>query len=238
MKIAGVGVVNEDDGTTSITVRAVLDKNEVLELDDIVALQDVLDDAATKLDLTKGKSSSARGEASDGGGRRRRGASASADGETTEAASEPATGSRRRATSRSGGDDTSGEQTTRRRRSGSSDADADGSQSGSAEPSSRTRRRSAEDDKPAETGRRRRGAAEEPKPEEPSRRRRGAADDKPSITDADLTKAASEAAAELTPGVVKAIMKEDFGVEDVKDLKGADRQKFLDALEKEMALPA
>ena len=105
---------------------------------------------------------------------------------------------------------------------------------------------------PAETGRRRRGApAEEAKTEAPTegRRRRGAApaDDKPKISDGDLTKAGAAALAKLIEegenksNATKFILdilgefKDKAGdpVENVADLQGDDRQKFLDELKKE-----
>lgn len=109
---------------------------------------------------------------------------------------------------------------------------------------------------PAEAGRRRRGApaggakAEEA-PAETGRRRRGVAaapaDDKPKISDADLTKAGAAALAELiNQGEVKsnatAFILDILGefknakgepCDNVADLQGDDRQKFLDELKKE-----
>lgn len=49
------------------------------------------------------------------------------------------------------------------------------------------------------------------------------------LSDADLSKAASEAARVLTPKVVMGILA-DFGVKGTQDLKGADRRKFVDTL--------
>jgi len=133
--------------------------------------------------------------------------------------------------------------TTRRRRAG---ADAGSS---STEPASdagasagRPRRsRSAEpaEEAPAEeapVSRRRRSAEPEPTPpaEEPVRRSRRAAPAEDGISDADLTKAASQAAAKITPKVVMQILKEDYGVTTTNDVPKDKRQEFLDTLKYEM----
>jgi hypothetical protein len=114
-------------------------------------------------------------------------------------------------------------------------------------------------DPPATTGRKKRGAAkteeEAPKAEEEApktgRKKRGAAkteEEAPKavvrnrrtkkadegITDADLAKAASEAAAAVTPEIVQEIMRDDHGVENVSDIPQEERQKFLDTLVEEM----
>lgn len=84
---------------------------------------------------------------------------------------------------------------------------------------------------------RRRRMVEAPAPapvEAPVRRRRGADVAEQGISDADIVKAASNAAAKLTPAVVMQILKEDFGVEQASDLPADARQKFLDTLKFEM----
>lgn len=133
--------------------------------------------------------------------------------------------------------------TTRRRRAG---ADAGSS---STEPVSdagasagRPRRsRSVENDKaeeaPAEepVSRRRRSVEPEPAAEEqPVRRSRRAAPAEEGISDADLTKAASQAAAKITPKLVMQILKEDYGVTTTNDVPKDKRQEFLDTLKFEM----
>lgn len=115
--------------------------------------------------------------------------------------------------------------TTRRRRAG---ADAGSS---TTEPVS---------DAGASGGRRARRSAEpEPAPapaaEEPRRRRRTEAPQDDRITDADLTKAASQAGEKLTPKFVMQIIKEDHGVDTVNDIPQEERRKFLDTLKLEMS---
>lgn len=115
--------------------------------------------------------------------------------------------------------------TTRRRRAG---ADAGSS---TTEPAS---------DAGASGGRRARRSAEpEPAPapaaEEPRRRRRTEAPQDDRITDADLTKAASQAGEKLTPKLVMQIIKEDHGVETVNDIPQEERRKFLETLKLEMS---
>jgi len=56
------------------------------------------------------------------------------------------------------------------------------------------------------------------------------------ISDADLSKAASEAARILTPKVILAFLAE-FGVKGTQDLKDADRHKFVDGLKAAIAEP-
>lgn len=111
--------------------------------------------------------------------------------------------------------------TTRRRRAG---ADAASSSTGPAS------------DAGASAGRRQRRSAEpEPAVEEPRRRRRteeAPKDDR--ISDADLTKAASQAGEVISPKVVMQILKEDYGVETVNDIPQDKRRGFLDTLKFEM----
>ena len=132
--------------------------------------------------------------------------------------------------------------TTRRRRAG---ADAGSS---STEPASdagasagRTRRsRSVEGDKAEEVAveepvsRRRRSVEPASVEEQPVRRSRRAAPAEDGISDADLTKAASQAAAKITPKVVMQILKEDYGVTTTNDVPKDKRQEFLDTLKYEM----
>ena len=54
------------------------------------------------------------------------------------------------------------------------------------------------------------------------------------ISDADVTKAASQAAAKITPKIVMDILKEDFGVGSANELPQAKRQAFLDELKYQM----
>lgn len=54
------------------------------------------------------------------------------------------------------------------------------------------------------------------------------------LSDADLSKAASTAAASLTPKVVMAYLSE-FGVQAVQMLKGDDRRKFVGGLKAKLA---
>lgn len=88
--------------------------------------------------------------------------------------------------------------------------------------SSRRSRRSAEP------------AAEEAKAEEPVRRRRTAPAVE-GISDAEVAKAASQAAAKITPAVVMQILKEDYNVTTANEVPQDKRQKFLDTLKAEMA---
>ena len=108
-----------------------------------------------------------------------------------------------------------------------------------AEKPKRTRRTKAQiaEDKAAEEA----AAAEALKPS----RRRGATTPT-EITDADVTKAASEAAAALSeqddeegnkkngPGIIMQVLEEDFKVSNAGDIPQEDRQKFIDTLEFEV----
>lgn len=58
-------------------------------------------------------------------------------------------------------------------------------------------------------------------------------DSSDSITDADVAKAASEAARELTPAVVLSVL-EEFGVGNVAELSQEQRREFMDSLREEM----
>lgn len=120
--------------------------------------------------------------------------------------------------------------------------------SGSNEPSSgRRSRRGAKQQEPAEAGegtakssRRRRGgesaaASSESKVGSTRRSRRTTKEDK-GISDADLAKAASEAAAVIGPDVVTQILDEDHGVETVNELPQDQRKKFTATLLKEIKL--
>ena len=135
---------------------------------------------------------------------------------------------------------------TRTRRSR---ADA-GAASSSTEPAS---------DAGASDGRRRRRTSEpEPAPaaEEPARRSRRSAEPEPTppaaeepvrrrrttpvvegISDAEVAKAASQAAAKITPAVVMQILKEDYNVTTANEVPQDKRQEFLDTLKAEMADP-
>tara|TARA_R110000787_G_scaffold97868_3_gene201604 strand:- start:4574 stop:5002 length:429 start_codon:yes stop_codon:yes gene_type:complete len=75
--------------------------------------------------------------------------------------------------------------------------------------------------------------AEPVEEEKPTRRRgrpktNGAA--APDISDADVAKAASQAASRITPKAVTAVL-EEFGVGTVNDLDQAQRQEFMDRLD-------
>lgn len=117
-------------------------------------------------------------------------------------------------------------QTTRRRRAGADAA------SSTTEPAS---------DAGASGGRRARRSAEpEPTPaapatEEPRRRRRTEEPKADTITDADLTKAASQAGEQISPKLVMQIIREDYGVETVNEIPQDKRREFLDTLKFEMS---
>lgn len=96
VKIIETGVAEVPGGEGKIlTVRGFIQNNEALEADDIAALLDVLEQAASTL-KAQGKSS-APSEAPTGGRRSRGSASASAAEEPSETVSAPATGRRRAA---------------------------------------------------------------------------------------------------------------------------------------------
>lgn len=108
------------------------------------------------------------------------------------------------------------------RSSSEEDQDDDGEQA----PPRRRRRAEPEEDEGNEdtagdTGRSRRRSA-------------GDAEKTDKISDEDLAKAASRAAKEITPAVVKQIIRE-FGVDTVNDIPQDQRRKFLDELEAEIA---
>lgn len=119
-------------------------------------------------------------------------------------------------------------QTTRRRRAGADAA------SSTTEPAS---------DAGASGGRRARRSAEpEPAPAAPAedeapRRRRRTEEPKAAgtITDADLTKAASQAGEQISPKLVMQIIREDYGVETVNEIPQDKRREFLDTLKFEMS---
>lgn len=108
------------------------------------------------------------------------------------------------------------------RSSSEEDQDDDGEQA----PPRRRRRAEPEEDEgnadtAGDTGRSRRRSA-------------GDAGKTDRISDEDLAKAASRAAKEITPAVVKQIIRE-FGVDTVNDIPQDQRRKFLDELEAEIA---
>lgn len=108
------------------------------------------------------------------------------------------------------------------RSSSEDDQDDDGEQA----PPRRRRRAEPEEDEgnadtAGDTGRSRRRSA-------------GDAGKTDRISDEDLAKAASRAAKEITPAVVKQIIRE-FGVDTVNDIPQDQRRKFLDELEAEIA---
>lgn len=76
--------------------------------------------------------------------------------------------------------------------------------------------------------------AEAPAEETPRRRRRTEEPEDKGISDADLTKAASQAGQKISPKVVMQIIKEDYGVETVNEIPKDKRQEFLDTLKYEM----
>lgn len=117
-------------------------------------------------------------------------------------------------------------QTTRRRRAGADAASSSTEPVSDAGASAGPRR-----------GRRPAEPASEPAPaaEEPRRRRRTEEPKDDRITDADLTKAASQAGEKLTPKFVMQIIKEDHGVDTVNDIPQEERRKFLDTLKLEMS---
>ena len=88
------------------------------------------------------------------------------------------------------------------------------------------------EDKPK--GRRKAAPEKQEEPEaKPSSRRKGRAEpvekEEGGITDADLSKAASEAAMAVPPDAVKEIISQ-FGVEDMRKLDQGQRREFLDLL--------
>lgn len=130
-------------------------------------------------------------------------------------------------------EDTAAEQpaadpTTGRRRRAGADAGSSSTEPASdagASAGPRRSRRSAEpepDQKPA--------ASEEPR----RRRRTEEQTNVDRITDADLTKAASQAGEKLTPKLVMQILREDYGVGTVNEIPQDKRRAFLDTLKFEM----
>ena len=75
--------------------------------------------------------------------------------------------------------------------------------------------------------------AEETPAEKPKRGRR-AKTEKPTISDEDLMRAASELAAKTDPNVVMEILTEDYGVEKVNDVPADMRQILLDEFARNM----
>ena len=201
--------VEQVEGGRIVTVSAFLPNKQDLEQDDLVEIERIAFEAGTV-------GVKAADEKPAETGRRRRGA------EPAEEAS-------------------AGEAQSGRRRRGAASAEAEATSP-------------ATDQAPAE-GRRRRGAASAETSDATSatigtgegRRRRGASDDKPKISDGDLTKAGAAALAKLIEegenksNATKFILdilgefKDKAGdpVENVADLQGDDRQKFLDELKKE-----
>lgn len=132
-------------------------------------------------------------------------------------------------------------ETNGRRRGAASDAEANGSApqappASSATDASPRRRRGAGTNEKTETASA--STAEQtvsPSDEGGRRRRRAVAEPEvPTISDGDLSKAASAAADKLTPKIVQQIIKEDFGADKVNEIPQEKRQFFLDVLHFEM----
>lgn len=237
MKISGIAVRNILDGTVEVSVSAVFDQRESLEPTDVARILDSIREAAG----SDKPAPETAGPTSERRSRRSSGAEPASATENATAAATDAPGRRRRSSAAAPEPEVEAAPLARRRRSGTA--------AGTAEPSEATR---AAETAPASTeGRRRRGAAEAAPEAVPTegRRRRGAApaaepQEKAAapatrsrrpiasaaaseISDADLSKAASECARICTPAVVKDILK-DFHVDKVGDIKPVERQEFLD----------
>ena len=97
-------------------------------------------------------------------------------------------------------------------------------------------RRAAKADPAAKTEEAPAPKAEETPAEKPKRGRRAKAApaEKPTISDEDLMRAASELAAKTDPNVVMEILTEDYGVEKVNDVPADMRQILLDEFARNM----
>ncbi len=101
-------------------------------------------------------------------------------------------------------------------------------------PKRRKRRKSSDEDEAPKKTRRSRKAKDEDEEEAPKRNRRSSRKKKDEgISDSDMLKAASEAAAVITPATVTEIL-EEFGVSGVADIAQDQRQEFLDMLKSEI----
>lgn len=210
MDINGISVLREHGGTT-VTLSVFFPKQEELDGSEFARLIDLVKDGAPSF---TGGASPAGAQADEGPtrARGRRGAAAA------DAAPSSAT-----ASSSTDAGAAAPEQGTRRRRGAATEENPTAGATAAEQPSGGRRSRSApaaETASPSESGRRSRRAAE---PEAPK-----------GITDLDLSKAASDAAAIITPAVVTKIL-EEKGVSRTNDLKGDDRQWFLDELAFEIA---
>ena len=229
MKITSISV--HDEGQPNIRrlhISAEMQSNERLEPDDIARLENVLREFGESQGPCKATDTPP--ESPTEGRRSRRSSPAAASGETAAASS---------AASEPSENPTEG----RRRRRG---AEAAPSASETSAPATAT---------PAEptsgSVRRRRAAIEEAaaapaaSPTEGRRRRSASATDTPSsnatgsatspseITDADLSKAASEGARNLTPKRVEKIL-EEFKVAKLQDLRDGQRRRFIEIIAAEI----
>ena len=217
MDINGISVLREHGGTT-VTLTAFFPKQEELDGSEFARLIDLVKDGAPSFTGAASPAGAAEGPTR---ARGRRGAAAAdaapssaTASSSTDAGAAPEQGTRRRRGAATEENPSTTSNTASdaapsgRRARGSTAAPADAANTGSsASPSN-------------EGGRRSRRAAE---PEAPK-----------GITDLDLSKAASDAAAIITPAVVTKIL-EEKGVSRTNDLKGDDRQWFLDELAFEIA---
>lgn len=205
MKLESIAISNMTDGQTRVLVGFVMARGEELEDSDVARLVDLAREGVAEK-VAEAPAEEPR--------RRRRG------GEEAASANPPSS--------------SEAESSPRRRRRSSAAEDASSAGTGAeasteATSTRRTRRASAES-APSQSAPE---SASSPS-EEPRRRRRAAPVEEPKgISDADLTKACSEAARVLTPKVVQEILGE-FGVKMANEIKPDDRREFLDLLDKEV----
>lgn len=229
MKIESIAVFHEDKGNL-VKVGFRFDVNEELEAEDIVRIFDVLKEisgyggkpaekpaaelAAKPAETDNSSQPAAGAEPQAAEGRRRRRSNALGDAETPAASpqSEEAPAA-------------ADANPTRRRRGG---AVVIVEQTGVQEVTSDLTL-------PTEEPRRRRRSTNAYQPADTASTANTATASPSEITDADLSKAASEGARVLTPKVVMEYLNAEFGVKNVGELKGAQRRGFIDGINSRIA---
>ena len=226
--------VQDDEVVVTLTARFPITSDSKLSLDDILALADTLRAGRDAIEGKSASTSGGDGEPASGATTRSRSRRKSKeetdDGDTATEAADTDTadgGKRTRSRRRSGGEDNGashgvqpavdGEGGTSRRSRQRAGSDEVAGSVGEPQPRSRRSRRNNED------------AAEAPAEKPKSRSRKSAG-----VSDEDLAKAASEAAAVIGHEVVMQVLEEDYSVQTVNEIPQKSRKEFMATLRKEM----
>lgn len=229
-----VGKVGYTDAL-EITVSVVIGTNEEFEENDAAYLVDKIREASEHFGgMTSSQEGEEEtgvqedGEESSGSRSRGRGRGRGASGDKEKASGKTSRGSRRgRKTEVDDGEEDEAPQRGRGSRSRAKDGDdeAGTERSSRGRSGSRAKKDADAGGKAGRGGRTARAAKE--KKEEPDE-----------LKISDVTKAASEAAAEITPALVMQILEEDYKVSDIKDLDKKDWKSFMAELAREIKAQA